>query len=62
MTLSLIEARDTFAHLTPEERASLQAFAEDMDAPLDDEHLPVLLHCWRVSHGPTAPASQTSRY
>lgn len=48
MTLDLIEAKDALARLTPEERAELDALAERLGVPLDDEHLPALLQTWEL--------------
>jgi hypothetical protein len=47
VTLESIEARDTFARLKPEERAEVEALAERLGVPLDDEHLPALLQTWK---------------
>jgi hypothetical protein len=47
MTLDVIEAKAAFAELEPEERAAVEALAERLGVPLDDEHLPAVLQTWK---------------
>jgi hypothetical protein len=44
----LRQAKREYAALPPEQRKAVQDTADRLGVPLDDAHLPAVLHCWKV--------------
>jgi hypothetical protein len=44
----IARAKREYQALPPAQRKAVQDTADWLGVPMDDEHLPAILHCWKV--------------